>query len=36
VLANPLKIDGVRLEQRACAALGADNALLLPPEPAPA
>lgn len=34
VLANPLKIDGVRPEQRACAALGADNALLLPLAPA--
>jgi crotonobetainyl-CoA:carnitine CoA-transferase CaiB-like acyl-CoA transferase len=33
VLGNPLKIDGARLEQRACAALGADNALL-PKEPA--
>jgi crotonobetainyl-CoA:carnitine CoA-transferase CaiB-like acyl-CoA transferase len=36
VLANPLKIDGERPDQRVCAALGADNALLLPPEPAPA
>jgi crotonobetainyl-CoA:carnitine CoA-transferase CaiB-like acyl-CoA transferase len=36
VLANPLKIDGVRPEQRACASLGADNALLLPPQPATA
>jgi crotonobetainyl-CoA:carnitine CoA-transferase CaiB-like acyl-CoA transferase len=36
VLANPLKFDGMRPEQRACAALGADNALLLPPEPATA
>jgi crotonobetainyl-CoA:carnitine CoA-transferase CaiB-like acyl-CoA transferase len=36
VLANPLKLDGVRPEQRACASLGADNALLLPPEPATA
>jgi len=26
----------MRPEQRACAALGADNALLLPPEPATA
>jgi len=34
VLASPLKIDGVRLEQRPCAALGADNALLLSEEPA--
>ncbi len=33
VLANPLKFDGVRPEQRACAPLGADNALLLPSEP---
>jgi crotonobetainyl-CoA:carnitine CoA-transferase CaiB-like acyl-CoA transferase len=30
VLANPLKIDGRRLEQKACAPLGADNAELLP------
>ena len=29
VLAHPLKIDGVRPEQRACSALGADNATLL-------
>ncbi len=36
VLANPLKIDGVRLPQRACAPLGADNALLQPEEPATA
>jgi len=36
VLANPLKIDGVRLEQRVCAPLGADNALVLPEEPATA
>jgi crotonobetainyl-CoA:carnitine CoA-transferase CaiB-like acyl-CoA transferase len=36
VLANPLKIDGVRLEQRACAPLGADNALLPPQEAATA
>jgi crotonobetainyl-CoA:carnitine CoA-transferase CaiB-like acyl-CoA transferase len=36
VLANPLKIDGVRLEQRACASLGADNASVLPQEPATA
>jgi hypothetical protein len=36
VLANPLKLDGVRPEQRACASLGADSALLLPPEPATA
>jgi crotonobetainyl-CoA:carnitine CoA-transferase CaiB-like acyl-CoA transferase len=35
VLANPLKIDGARLEQRACASLGADN-VLLPQEPATA
>jgi crotonobetainyl-CoA:carnitine CoA-transferase CaiB-like acyl-CoA transferase len=34
VLANPLKLDGVRPEQRACASLGADNALLLSSEPA--
>jgi crotonobetainyl-CoA:carnitine CoA-transferase CaiB-like acyl-CoA transferase len=33
VLANPLKIDGVRLPQRVCASLGADNALLQPEEP---
>jgi crotonobetainyl-CoA:carnitine CoA-transferase CaiB-like acyl-CoA transferase len=33
VLASPLKIDGVRLEQRACESLGADNALLLSQEP---
>ncbi len=36
VLANPLKLDGVRPEQQACASLGADNTLLLPPEPATA
>lgn len=36
VLANPLKIDGVRLEQQACPPLGADNASLLPQEPATA
>ncbi len=34
VLANPLKLDGVRPQQRACASLGADNPLLLPPETA--
>jgi crotonobetainyl-CoA:carnitine CoA-transferase CaiB-like acyl-CoA transferase len=28
VLANPLKIDGQRLSQKACAPLGADNAML--------
>ena len=32
VLANPLKIDGVRLEQRVCSPLGADTALVPPPE----
>jgi crotonobetainyl-CoA:carnitine CoA-transferase CaiB-like acyl-CoA transferase len=36
VLANPLKIDGQRLEQRACAPLGADNAAVLPNESATA
>ena len=36
MLANPLKIDGVRLEQRPCASLGADNASLLPQETATA
>jgi crotonobetainyl-CoA:carnitine CoA-transferase CaiB-like acyl-CoA transferase len=36
VLANPVKIDGVRLEQRPCASLGADNAQVLSPEPATA
>ncbi len=35
VLANPLKINGARLEQSACAPLGADNvALLAQPVPA--
>jgi len=29
VLANPLKIDGKRLVQKACAPLGHDNAVLL-------
>jgi crotonobetainyl-CoA:carnitine CoA-transferase CaiB-like acyl-CoA transferase len=32
MLANPLKIDGRRLEQTVCAPLGADNAALLGPE----
>jgi crotonobetainyl-CoA:carnitine CoA-transferase CaiB-like acyl-CoA transferase len=32
VLANPLKIDGERLEQRACSALGADNEAVLTQE----
>src|SRR3984893_4789509 len=36
VLATPLKIDGVRLPQRACASLGADNVPLQPEEPATA
>ncbi len=38
VLANPLKINGVRPEQSACAPLGADNATLLaqPVHAAPA
>jgi len=31
MLANPLKIDGARLEQRVCAPLGADNEVLLCP-----
>jgi crotonobetainyl-CoA:carnitine CoA-transferase CaiB-like acyl-CoA transferase len=31
MLANPLKIDGERLEQRVCAPLGADNEALLGP-----
>jgi crotonobetainyl-CoA:carnitine CoA-transferase CaiB-like acyl-CoA transferase len=31
MLANPLKIDGQRLEQRVCAPLGADNEALLGP-----
>jgi crotonobetainyl-CoA:carnitine CoA-transferase CaiB-like acyl-CoA transferase len=30
VLANPLRIDGKRPEQKACSLLGADNAELLP------
>jgi crotonobetainyl-CoA:carnitine CoA-transferase CaiB-like acyl-CoA transferase len=34
VLANPLRINGVRPEQSACAPLGADNAALLDPQPA--
>jgi crotonobetainyl-CoA:carnitine CoA-transferase CaiB-like acyl-CoA transferase len=34
VLANPLKFDGLRPQQRACAPLGADNAVLLRREPA--
>ena len=29
ILANPLRIDGERLAQAACAALGADNEALL-------
>ena len=29
LLANPLKIDGERLEQKVCAALGSDNKALL-------
>jgi hypothetical protein len=29
MLANPLKIDGERLEQKVCAALGADSEALL-------
>jgi crotonobetainyl-CoA:carnitine CoA-transferase CaiB-like acyl-CoA transferase len=32
MLANPLKIDGRRLQQTVCAPLGADNAALLGPE----
>jgi crotonobetainyl-CoA:carnitine CoA-transferase CaiB-like acyl-CoA transferase len=36
VLANPLKFDGVRPEQRACSALGADNDAILAQERAPA
>ena len=36
VLGSPLKIDGERLEQRVCTALGADNAALLSSEPATA
>jgi hypothetical protein len=35
MLANPLKIDGERLEQRVCAALGADNDVLLGPCASP-
>jgi crotonobetainyl-CoA:carnitine CoA-transferase CaiB-like acyl-CoA transferase len=31
MLANPLKIDGERLEQAVCSALGADNAAILGP-----
>jgi crotonobetainyl-CoA:carnitine CoA-transferase CaiB-like acyl-CoA transferase len=31
LLANPLKVDGERLEQRVCSALGADNEALLDP-----
>ena len=34
MLANPLKIDGVRPQLRPCAPLGADNALLPSAEPA--
>jgi crotonobetainyl-CoA:carnitine CoA-transferase CaiB-like acyl-CoA transferase len=30
MLANPIKLDGQRLPGRGCAALGADNAALLP------
>ncbi|HEY1244219.1 MAG TPA: CoA transferase, partial [Hyphomicrobiaceae bacterium] len=33
MLANPLKIDGRRLEQRVCSALGADNEALLTRAP---
>jgi crotonobetainyl-CoA:carnitine CoA-transferase CaiB-like acyl-CoA transferase len=33
MLANPLKIDGRRLEQTVCSGLGADNASLLGPPP---
>ena len=36
VLANPLKINGVRPEQRACSALGADNDAVAAQERAPA
>jgi crotonobetainyl-CoA:carnitine CoA-transferase CaiB-like acyl-CoA transferase len=36
MLASPLKINGVRPEQRPCAPLGADNALLPPAEAASA
>jgi crotonobetainyl-CoA:carnitine CoA-transferase CaiB-like acyl-CoA transferase len=32
LLANPLKIDGVRPEQKVCSPLGADNEALLGPE----
>lgn len=32
MLANPLKIDGERLEQRVCSPLGADNEALLGPS----
>jgi crotonobetainyl-CoA:carnitine CoA-transferase CaiB-like acyl-CoA transferase len=32
-LANPIRIDGRRLGQAACAAMGADNARYLPGEP---
>jgi len=32
VLANPLKFNGVRPEQRACSALGADNDAILAQE----
>jgi crotonobetainyl-CoA:carnitine CoA-transferase CaiB-like acyl-CoA transferase len=35
VLANPLRINGVRPEQSACAPLGADNAALLDPQREP-
>jgi len=33
MLANPLKIDGKRLEQKVCSALGADNEALLGASP---
>jgi crotonobetainyl-CoA:carnitine CoA-transferase CaiB-like acyl-CoA transferase len=36
MLANPLKIDGVRPEQKVCSPLGADNAALLGPAHAKA
>jgi crotonobetainyl-CoA:carnitine CoA-transferase CaiB-like acyl-CoA transferase len=36
MLANPLKIDGVRPTQAVCSALGADNEALLGPGPAKA
>jgi hypothetical protein len=31
MFANPLKIDGKRLEQTVCSPLGADNAAILGP-----